>query len=111
MSPQILPLGKLDRRITIQQLTQSQGSDYGNPTKTWSDWLETYANVYFGGGREFEAARQINAEVDTQFQIRWTTGLSATMRILYDGVYYDIHRIQEVGRRQRLNIWAKARQS
>lgn len=27
------------------------------------------------------------------------------MRIYYDGRYYDIHRIQEVGRRDRLNLW------
>jgi hypothetical protein len=31
------------------------------------------------------------------------------MRILYDGRYYDIQRIDEVGRKNRLNIWAKAR--
>ena len=108
--PTILPIGKLDRRITIQTPTDGQGEEYGEVTQTWTDWLETYANVYSGGGREFEAAKQINADIDTQFQIRWISGLSPKMRIYYDGLYYDIYRIQEVGRRQRLNIWARARQ-
>jgi SPP1 family predicted phage head-tail adaptor len=105
----ILPIGKLDRTITIQQLIQGVGADYGEPTEKWTTWLECWANVYFGGGREFEAARQINAEIDTQFQIRYVFGLLPTMRISYDGRYYDIYRIDEVGRRSRLNIWAKAR--
>jgi SPP1 family predicted phage head-tail adaptor len=105
----ILQIGKLDRRITIQQLTKGVGEDYGEPTETWSDWVTVWANVYSGAGREFEQARQVNAEIDTQFQIRWRPGILATMRILYDGRYYDIQRIQEVGRRDRLNIWTKAR--
>lgn len=110
MSPQILRIGKMDRLITIEQATEIQGSDYGENTQTWSTWKLLYANVYTGGGREFEAAKQINAEIDTQFQIRWVDGLSPKMRISYDGRYYDIYRIQEVGRRQRWNIWARARQ-
>lgn len=108
MTP-ILPIGKLDRTITIQELTQGVGSEYGEPTETWTTWATVWANVYCGGGREFEQARQITAEIDTQFQIRYITGLLPTMRIVYDGRYYDIHRIDEVGRRNRWNIWAKAR--
>jgi SPP1 family predicted phage head-tail adaptor len=106
----ILPIGKLDRRITIQSLTQEQGADYGEPTESWDDWATVWANVYSGAGRELEAARQVTAEIDTQFQIRWIEGLTPTMRILYEGRVYDIHRIQEVGRRERWNIYAKARQ-
>lgn len=107
----ILPIGKLDRRIAIESATKGQGAEYGEPTETWATWLSTWANVYSGGGREFEAARQINAEIDTQFQIRWRSGLNTTMRILYESRYYDIYRIQEVGRQERWNIWAKARQT
>jgi len=105
----ILPIGKLDRRITIQSLTQGIGADYGEPTQTWTDWATVWANVYYGGGREFEHARQLTAEIDTQFQIRYVEGLLPTMRIAYEGRYYDIYRMDEVGRRNRWNIWAKAR--
>lgn len=110
MSP-LMPLGKLDRRITIQELIQSKGTKYGEPIETWRDWATVWANVYSGGGREFEAARQISAEIDTQFQVRWIDGLSPTMRILYQDRLYDIQRIQEAGRRERLNIFARARQT
>lgn len=104
----ILAIGKMDRRITIQSLTQGQGTRYGEPTETWSDWATVWANVYSGSGRELEAARQITAEIDTQFQIRYVSGLTPTMRILYEGRTYDIWRIQEVGRRNRWNIFCKA---
>ena len=104
-----LPIGKMDRRITIETMVQGQGAEYGEPTEVPAVFATLWANVYYGGGREFESARQVNAEIDTQFQIRHIEGLLPTMRILYEGRYYDIYRIDEVGRRERWNIWAKAR--
>jgi len=105
-----MPIGRMDRRITIQELTQGVGAEYGEPTETWADFATVWANVYNGGGHEFEQARQITAEIDTQFQIRYMPGITNTMRISYEGRLYDIHRIDEVGRRRRLNLWCKARQ-
>jgi SPP1 family predicted phage head-tail adaptor len=109
MSPALLPIGRLDRIIEIQEATISQGAEYGEPLQTWATVAQVWANVYHGGGREFEAARQVNAEIDTQFQIRWLAGVTPTMRILYDDAVFDIYRVDEVGRKERLNIWAKAR--
>jgi SPP1 family predicted phage head-tail adaptor len=105
-----LSIGKLDRRITIQQPTPGAGL-HGEPTETWSDFATVWANAYAGPGKEFVAARQINAEVSMQFQIHWISDLSTTMRIFYDGKYFDIVDIAEVGRRERINIFAKARQA
>lgn len=102
------PIGKMDRQITIQRAVHSQG-DYGDPIVTYTDVATVWANVYSGGGREFTAARQINAEVTVQFQIRYMADLKRDMRIVYEGDYYDIDRIAEVGRRDRLDIFAKAR--
>lgn len=103
-------LGKMDRRITIQKLIQGIGPTYREPTETWATWATVWANVYSGSSRELDAARQISVEVDTQFQIRWLEGLSESMRIVYQGVNYHIYNIQEVGRRDRINIFAKAKQ-
>jgi hypothetical protein len=49
------------------------------------------------------------ARVLTETAYDQATG-THTMRILYDGKYFDIVDIAEVGRRERLNIFAKARQ-
>ena len=80
-----LQIGKLDRRITIEQATQGEGP-YGEPTETWTPYATVWANAYSGAGKEFVAARQVNAEISIQFQIRYSN---------------------RVGR---LNIFAKARQ-
>ncbi len=104
-------IGRLDRIITIEQLVQTQGETYGEPVEQWTPWATVWANKWDGGGREFEAARQINAEIDTQFQIKYLEGLKTTMRITCNGLLYDIYRIQEVGRNDRLNVWAKAREA
>jgi SPP1 family predicted phage head-tail adaptor len=104
-----LEIGKLDRLITIQALTQSTGTEYSEPLESWADWAKVWANVYSGAGREFEMARQITAEIDTMFQIRYRSGVVDTMRISYDGRIYDIYRIQEVNRKRRLNVFCKAR--
>lgn len=104
-----LQIGKYDRRITLQQSIQGQGL-YGEPIETWFDFATVWGNAYSGPGREFTAARQVNAEVSVQFQIRYLDGLTATMRILFEGKYFDIDHFSEVGRRDRIDIFAKARQ-
>lgn len=104
-------IGELDRRIRIQALTPGQNSTYGEPTEAWTDWLVTWANVTPLTGRELYDARQLSAEVDTRFRVRWKSGLVPTMRILYDGKIYDIYHIAEIGRRVAWQILAKARQA
>jgi SPP1 family predicted phage head-tail adaptor len=110
MSPAKQPISKMDAQILIQKLSTGQGADYGEATERWTDYATVWANVYSGSGRELEMARQISAEIDTQFQIRWIDGMRTTMRIIHEGRAYDIKRIQEIGRRDRLNIFATARQ-
>jgi len=43
---------EVERRITIQALTQDVGEIYGEPTETYADWKTVWANVYSGSGRE-----------------------------------------------------------
>jgi SPP1 family predicted phage head-tail adaptor len=103
-----LQIGKLDTRIVIEHYATTTG-EYGEPIKAWVSFATVWANKYEGSGRELVGAKQINAEITTQFQIRFMEGLSAKMRIVVDGRYHDIASILEVGRRDRLNIFTKAR--
>lgn len=45
--------------------------------------------------REFEAAAAIQAEQSTRFVLRWMPGVTAKMRILLDGVAYNIRGVME----------------
>jgi SPP1 family predicted phage head-tail adaptor len=101
---------KLDRRITIQTVTKSTDSEYGEAVETYADWATVWASVTPWQMKEFNLAGQISAEVDTRFHIRYLSGMTPTMKIVYDGKTYDIYKFEEVGRHDRMNIFAKARQ-
>lgn len=102
--------GKRDRRITFQALTDGQDA-LGGLTETWVN-LATNPTVWAGmrqlTGREFFAAQQVNAEIDTIFEILYRSDLTPKMRIVYDSKNYDIREVKEIGRRKSLEILARA---
>lgn len=101
--------GNLDRRITLQSLTLTQDS-YGSTTETWADFATVWAEARPVLSRERFSAQHVAVEFDTVFRIRWLSGVLQTMRISYDGKYYDIQSIVELGRRAGLELQAKARE-
>lgn len=86
--------GRLDRRITIQRATATQGA-YGQPVETWAD----VATVW--GAVEYQVARSGEEQTDAVhvvtnnvvFTIRHRSGMLETDRLYFDGNYYDIIRI------------------
>lgn len=100
--------GRLDRRITIEEVTESQDS-YGAISETWSVFVVVNAAVQPMRGREFFKDDQRAADIDTVFRIRYLAGVHYKMRIKYDGKTYDIYSVAETGRRDGLEIAAKAR--
>lgn len=100
--------GRLDRRITIQELTVSR-DEYGDAEQTWSAHLtDIAAQVIPLSGREEYFGAQVNAKATHRFNVRWRSGIEPTMRILFDGKCWDIERIDEMGRRDGLAIYAFA---
>jgi SPP1 family predicted phage head-tail adaptor len=102
-------IGKLDRKITIQAMTRSQGTAYGEPLETYTTWLQPWAEVRPLTMREITEAKQTSTESLLHFQINWVSGMRMTHRILYEGLQYEIKSILDVGRRDRLNIIGSAR--
>lgn len=102
---------KLDTKITIQTQTPGKNETSGEATRSPSVFATPWASVRPWQGREFSKDGQLSAEVTTRFQIRHKTGLKATMTILYDSKTYEIFRIEPIGRRDRINIYAKAREA
>lgn len=103
--------GKLDRRITLQQLTQGVDG-YNRPTADWltlatrwASWRRATANEQLAGG-------QVNAQVTDIFEIRYDStvaALSPKDRLTYGSRTYDIVEVTEIGRREGLLIRAVAR--
>lgn len=111
--------GEFRHRITIQQATETRASD-GSDVKTWSTFEASVpAKLATTGGREYNAARAVTAELTHLWQIRWRKGVTPKMRVLYydpnEGtnhymdiravvsptgipVYLDLHCVEVIGR-------------
>lgn len=100
--------GKLDRRITIIGKTISR-DDYGAEIVSWATRETVWARYLPGGGNERFAAAQVYAETQGRFQIRWRTDVTTDNRILFDGKEWDILDVCELGRREGIEMKAKAR--
>lgn len=100
--------GQLDRRIVIERAAVVQ-NDLGEEVESWSVWITVWAEVQPLDGSERWQAQEVMAEAPTRFRLRWLPGLSVEDRIRYDDRLYDIHSINEIGRRRGWEILAKAR--
>ncbi len=86
--------GRLDKKINIINPVETQSTASGEMTITWSTFLKNrWANVCPLQGRELYQSKQWNAEVDYKITMRYATGLSPRMRVVYNGSSYHIHSI------------------
>lgn len=107
---QILPtIAELDTEIQLQAFTTSANS-YGELAKTWATYATEKAKREYSAttsGENYEG--QVNLSVlRIQFTIRWLPQSTVTVkdRVLYASEYYDIVKIEELGRRRYLKITA-----
>jgi SPP1 family predicted phage head-tail adaptor len=81
--------GKLRQRVTIQAPAQSQDATTGELTTAWVDiHTRIYAAVEPLSVKEFLQSQADQSEVSARITIRYRSGLTPDMRILYrDKVY------------------------
>jgi len=102
-------VGQLDRRIEIQEPTETR-SDSGGVDTSWAAVARCFAGVAYvkTGNSENVAGDQPVATTRVEFTIRYRSGLNENMRILYAGEYYNLlPPFREVGRRQFMVIPAE----
>lgn len=87
--------GRMNRQITIEQRTDTRAAS-GAVVPTWGTYATVYAEVAFTGGKEFSAAKQAHAEVDTVFVIRVGCSVNNRMRVNYQGRYFDILAVDDI---------------
>ena len=82
--------GDFNRRITIQ-VKQAGQDDWGQPLATWVDFAKDVpANILFSTGREYvKSDKEVN-KAHASIRIRWMVGVTAQMRVLHDGMIFDI---------------------
>lgn len=79
--------GILRERIIIQQSAQSESAS-GSPVETWTKFSEHSASVMASRGREQFDLATTKAEQVVKFIIRYQSGITEQMRILYGGSGY-----------------------
>jgi SPP1 family predicted phage head-tail adaptor len=84
MNPQAL-----NKRITIQYKTISQDSEL-NTVDDWADQKTIWAQQLQKTSREFYRLSTMNSEITAVFRIRYTTGITAHMRIMLGGMPLEI---------------------
>lgn len=100
-------IGKLDRRITIQSATFADDT-FGEEIPTFTDLVSVWAKVTPLKASEDFDAEQLTSRRTLKFKIRYRKDLNTENRISYQGDFYDILSITEIGRRCALEINAEA---
>jgi len=95
--------GKLRHKVTIQSLVAGspQQKPSGEPDTAWTDLLTCWASVEPLKGRELFAAQEHHSEIEVRVRIRYRSGLNAAMRVVFEGLYYNIAAILDPELRHR----------
>jgi len=98
-------IGQLNRKITIQQLSQSKDSE-GGLTESWSDFAsDIWAKVQNIAGNELAIVKRGGGNVGvarTLFTVRYIPGVDSAMRVVYDSRNYAIKHVNNL---DEANTW------
>lgn len=95
--------GRMDRRIVVESYTETR-STYGDVSKTWSTHQTLWANYVQKTGKEVDADKNINHTIKAHFITRYVSTITPQMRIIYEGDWFNILEVKELGRKEGLKI-------
>ena len=89
--------GHLRHRVTIEQNTPTRNGK-GEEIDSWAPFGgPRYAAVIALTGREAFNAQQRYAEAELRIEMRYFPGVTAKMRVSFDGRLFDILQVASVG--------------
>ena len=93
--------GRLRHLVNIQKQVETQNA-YGEPEVTWSNIAEkVWCQIEPLRGREYFAAKQINADIEARVIMRYRNDVTAKMRLMHGTNEYYIYSIINVDERDR----------
>lgn len=84
-----------DAYITFQKKAEQIGPF--PPLDDYEDYVSIWAESRFLRGRNFYAARAANVKTDVEWKIRYREDLDETMRVKFNGKFYEIEGILPLG--------------
>lgn len=104
----LLAAGKRDRRVDLRR--QLAGKDAaGQRASQWLTVETVWASVKPATGREVMNALAADAEIPTTFRILWRDDVDPSWVIAFEGKIFDLISINELGRREGLEILGVAK--
>lgn len=99
----MMNIGKMDRRITIERLTETTKPS-GRVVKAWTPIATVWAEIIQQSAAEFFTGFG-EAETRTMiFRIRYVANITTADRVTYNGTAYNLKEIKELGRREALEL-------
>ncbi|OCG39050.1 hypothetical protein A9G29_09740 [Gilliamella sp. Fer2-1] len=95
--------GRLRNRIIIQQQV-SRKDELGQLVNEWVDICTVRAELRDVSGKEYQASQAEQTLTDCKILIRYRNDITADMRVLCNGIYYDIKAVLEDVKRTRLEL-------
>jgi SPP1 family predicted phage head-tail adaptor len=98
--------GRMRSLITLQAKAVTRGAS-GSEQSNWTDAAVVHCAFATDAGREFMAAKAVNAEMTHLLSIRWRAGVTQSMRVKYDDPkdnttrYFDIRAVKNPDNRRR----------
>ena len=93
-----------NKKIEIQCYDESQDA-LGNVIQDWHTLFRPWAEITTSTAKEYYEAAQVNSENDLVFKVRYSSvlagKLSSELRIVYNGLIYDIKRIEDTNEQHR----------
>lgn len=106
-------IGKLDRIVTIQQVSRAANNYSDKRTETWSNYatgvpaMKDYRDR--ANDEEFEARQKVGVQ-RVKWLLRYDSGVTAEMRIVYNSENYRITSVpKEIGRSRYMEVTTELR--
>jgi SPP1 family predicted phage head-tail adaptor len=85
----MIDAGKLRERVTIQQAAEARNS-LGETTLSWATFTERWASVEGVTAREALGSGQLEVSITHRVRMRYVTGLTQQMRLIWRGRTLEI---------------------
>ena len=85
----MIEAGKLRERVTIQQADEARNS-LGETTLSWATFTERWASVEGVTAREALGLGQLEISITHRVRLRYVTGLTQQMRLIWRGRTLEI---------------------
>ena len=95
--------GKLRNQVTLQKQIKCKDG-LGQLVNEWVDVCTVRAEIRDVSGKEYQSSQAEKVQTNCKILIRYRNDITADMRVLCNGTYYDIKAVLEDVKRTRLEL-------